>query len=98
MSFIGALLLLFVLWIAPIMIATGMGNERNRAGLGITLGIFLGWLGVLIMAFVSPTPEAQRQQLLDSGRAFRCPFCREPVRTGATVCPHCQRDLPPAES
>jgi len=26
----------------------------------------------------------------------RCPHCREQVRTSATVCPNCTRDIPPA--
>ena len=29
-----------------------------------------------------------------SGARRACPSCAEPVRRAASVCPHCQRDLP----
>jgi len=84
----------FILWVAPIWLATVVGAQRGRKGLGFALGFFLGWIGVLIVALLGPTSEAARTEILKTG--FPCPFCREPVRQGATVCPHCQRDLPPS--
>ncbi len=87
------ILFVLILWVAPIWAAASLGKSRGRLGLGLLLGIVLGWIGVLLIAVLGQTPEAQRAALLKEG--FPCPFCQEPVRNGATVCPHCQRDLPP---
>ena len=83
---------MLVLWVVPIIVGISLGSRKGRGGLGFALGIFLGWLGVLIIALTSPTAEARRIEALSYG--FACPFCQEIVRQGATVCPHCQRDLP----
>ena len=89
-----AFLLVMVLWVIPIILGAALGSQKGRAGLGVALGIFLGWIGVGIIAVISPTLEARRATALSQG--FACPFCQEPVRQGATVCPHCQRDVPPS--
>lgn len=44
-----------ILWIVPIFVANSIGNSKRRAG--AFYGIFLGWLGVLIVAVLSPLPE-----------------------------------------
>ncbi len=89
---IPVILFVLALWIAPIIVAGKMGSRKGRGGLGVLLGVILGWIGVIIIAVIEPTPDVQRQEALRHG--FACPFCQEPVRHGATVCPHCQRDLP----
>jgi hypothetical protein len=30
----------------------------------------------------------------DDGAKRTCPFCIEPIKEAAVVCPHCRRDLP----
>ncbi len=85
-------LIAILLWLIPIWVGSVVGKSRGRQGLGILLAILAGWIGVLIVAVLGPTEEAQRAQILSQG--FECPFCREPVRQGAIVCPHCRRDLP----
>ncbi len=85
------LFILLLLWILPVWVSVHLGNQKGHSLAGWLLGLFLGWIGVIIMVVISPSPEAQRRLLLTEG--FACPFCQEPVRHGATVCPHCQRDL-----
>jgi len=63
------LIILVVLWIAPILVAHDIGKKRNRTGW--PYGLLLGWLGVLILSCTSYLPsdaerrirefEAQRQ-------------------------------------
>jgi hypothetical protein len=78
----GVLVGAIVLWIIPIFVAVSQGRAKDRAGLAY--GLFLGWIGVIILAFL-PTREGDR---------FReCPHCREKMRRDASVCPHCQRDV-----
>ncbi len=85
------LMVIILLWITPLTLAGWVGSQKGRQGLGLTLGVLLGWLGLLIIALIPPTAEGRRAEALRHG--FACPFCQEPVRQGATVCPHCQRDL-----
>jgi hypothetical protein len=68
-----------IFWIAPIFVGQQIGSRKGRAGWA--WGLLLGWIGVIIVAAMSPTDTHE------------CPWCREPVRLGAAVCPHCHRDV-----
>src|SRR5262245_1572506 len=46
------LVFLFFVWGLPILICYRLGQSRNRAGW--PWGLFLGWLGVLIVALMRP--------------------------------------------
>lgn len=39
-------------WVAPIVVAIGLGESRDRTGWA--WGLLLGWLGVLILAIMKP--------------------------------------------
>lgn len=73
-----------VFWVAPIFVAHSQGKAKRRAG--FAYGFFLGWLGVIILAVLSPLPDPNYGE---------CPYCREDVRFDASVCPHCRRELTP---
>ncbi len=45
-------LLLLISWIAAVVVATKIGAKKNRAGWA--WGLFLGWIGVAIVACLSP--------------------------------------------
>ena len=72
------------LWIVPIPVAVAQGRPKDRAGLAY--GIFLGWVGVIILAFLPPRK---------GDKYVKCRFCKETIRRDALVCAHCQRDLRP---
>jgi hypothetical protein len=76
-------LAIFVAVVAPIIVAHKIGQKKNR--LGWPWALFLGWLGVLVVA------------LLPVGRRT-CPRCAEKVNAVALVCKHCGTDLPPLPS
>ncbi len=66
-----------VLWVIPIFVAYSMGKAKNRSG--VTYGILLGWLGVIILALLPARtnvgPDLYRE----------CPFCKEEMRRDASV-------------
>jgi hypothetical protein len=72
------------LWIVPVFVAVSQGRPKDRAGLAY--GIVLGWIGVVILAFL---PPRRGDKYVD------CPFCKEIIRRDALVCAHCQRELRP---
>lgn len=45
----------FFLWILPVVVASAVGHHKGRLALGVVLGIFLGWIGVIIIAVIPPT-------------------------------------------
>jgi hypothetical protein len=73
-----------VFWIIPIFVAVSQGRTKDRAGLAY--GIFLGWIGVIVLAFLPPRK---------GDKFVECRFCKEPIRRDATVCAHCQREVGP---
>lgn len=58
-----------VLWIVPLFVANSIGKSKRRAGL--IYGLFLGWIGVLILAILPALPEptaAEQLEALDRQR------------------------------
>jgi TctA family transporter len=49
----------FFIWaVTGIVVATAIGNRRKgRPWTGFLLGLFLGWIGVIIIALIRPTHE-----------------------------------------
>jgi hypothetical protein len=41
---------IIVLWVIPIFVAIPQGRAKDRAGLAY--GLFLGWIGVVMLAFL----------------------------------------------
>lgn len=103
-----------ILWIVPIFVANSIGKAKNRSG--VAYGLFLGWIGVIILALLAPAEPITlanidkhrnrfgdrqyrelKEKLIEEERRYReCPFCKEQIRSDATACPHCQRDVEPS--
>ena len=49
--------LILIFWVVPIGVAGMVGGNKGRRGLGYLLGLFLGWIGVVIIAFMPITHE-----------------------------------------
>ncbi len=78
-----------IFWIAPIFVGHAIGKPKLRAGWA--WGLFLGWLGVIIVALLSPARDIAAE--VQAARMLReCPSCREQMRRDASVCPHCHRE------
>ena len=52
----GTLLTLLVIAVFCMAIGGFLGSAKNRGGLGLLLGLFLGPLGVVIIAAIPPRP------------------------------------------
>lgn len=73
-------------------------QKRRDAGAWFMLGLLFSILALLAIAVVPTETAPVSGGQSDQGSYARpCPFCKERVHEAATVCPHCQRDLPPVE-
>lgn len=84
---------LFAVALIPAFIAKSKG--RNFA-LWYIYGLAL-FIVALIHSLIIPKSAEQKQTELKEQGYTECPFCKEPVKVGAVVCPHCRRDLPVLE-
>jgi hypothetical protein len=81
-------------WILLAVAVGVIAASRGRNGTGwflisLVVSPLIGL--VLVLALPMPTSAAA---LLAQGRR-PCPFCAEPVRQEAKLCPHCRSSLPP---
>jgi hypothetical protein len=79
------IVVMFIIWVLPIIVGNKIGKGKGRTGWA--WGLLLGWLGVVIVALLSPTNQKS------------CPQCAESVQRGAQVCRYCgYRFIPPASA
>ena len=103
----GLVAVLVVALLVCAFIGMAVGNSKGRGGLGFLLGLVFGVFGLIVIAVLGPTPEAQARRdlqvaaaarALDSSERLRpCPWCSELIQPAARVCRYCRRDvaLPP---
>ena len=78
--------LLIVLLPVCAVLGAVIGNQRTgKAKNGFFLGLFLGPLGLLMVALEKPDDEHQGLRA--------CPHCAEKIKAEAKVCRYCSRDV-----
>jgi hypothetical protein len=63
-----------------------IGKIKGRPGLGLALGLFLGFLGWILITII---PGESRTKEVPASRL--CPKCRRVIRKGTLKCQHCMR-------
>ena len=81
----GGVVLLLLLWGVPIWATANIGGRKGHPN-GWVWGLFLGWIGVVIVALL---PEG-------AGRNPReCPHCLSMIPRAATRCRRCGAEVSP---
>ena len=87
---IDMVLILLGLALIPAFIASGKGRSFV---LWYIYGVCLLIVAIPHSIIISKTTE-QKDRALKSAGYVECPYCKEPVKAGAVVCPRCRRELP----
>ena len=74
----GVLIFLLAVEVSAAYVAYQIGKKKARQELGLLLGILFNWIGVIVVACLTPGYVG-------------CDYCREPVRFDANICPHCHQ-------
>lgn len=85
-------------WLLPVIIATIIGVNKGKGGIGFVLGLFLSWIGVIIIAVMENTKQRERQHAEmvaavggQGGQLVKvkCPNCGALADENVKFCPEC---------
>lgn len=88
------------IWLVCGLLGAVIGSGKGRAGSGLVLGLLLGVIGLIIVALMSPNPEAEARRQSQIALAAqnlpgmrRCPWCAQSIQSEALICQYCGRDV-----
>lgn len=87
-------MLAFIIWLVSAIVAGMVGSGKGRTGAGWALGILLGPIGLLIIAVMPANVSRVESVALRSGDMRKCPYCAELIKSEATTCRFCGKDIP----
>lgn len=69
-----------ILWLICGVIAAAIGSNKGEGCLAFIVGLLLGPLGILVA-------------VISKGNRWVCPYCKETIAKGATICKHCKKEI-----
>ncbi|MBD3372199.1 MAG: hypothetical protein GF403_05725 [Candidatus Coatesbacteria bacterium] len=93
----GAFAIYGITHILALIICIVVGASKGRGGVGFLVGLFLGWIGVIIVLVLDNKYDEERRHkemvAAATGQGgsvmVRCPHCGELAPEGKRFCPDC---------
>jgi len=84
-------------WLAFAILGAVIAGAKGRSAVGFFfLGLLLSpLLSIIAALIVKPNQKVLEREALWKGESRKCPFCAELIRSEASVCRYCSRELPP---
>ena len=77
-----------IVWIICAFIGMGIGKGKGKRGAGFALGLFLGPIGIVIIALMKENTAGVEAMAISSGESRKCPYCAELVKRAIREAEH----------
>jgi len=86
------------IWVAPAIVGYIIGKKKGKGGIGIVLGLFLSWIGVVIVAVLSDDVKRDQEHQETMAAVMggtkevvkvKCAKCGALADEGVKFCPGC---------
>ncbi|MCX7021376.1 MAG: hypothetical protein NTW26_03685, partial [bacterium] len=78
------ILVVLLAWVAPAIVGYIIGKKKGKAGVGLILGLFLSWIGVVIVAVLND--DVKRDQEHQESMAAVMGGAKEIVKVKCSKC------------
>lgn len=85
-------------WVAPAIVGYIIGKKKGKGGIGLILGLFLSWIGVIIVAVLGDDVKRDQEHAETMAAVMggtkevvkvKCPQCGALADEGVKFCPGC---------
>lgn len=82
-----------IIWVVCAFIGYAIGKNKGRGTAGAVAGLLLGPIGIIVALVLQENREKSAEYAIAEGGMKKCPFCAELIKSEASVCRYCGKDV-----